>query len=110
MPFAWYMTLLLVAGACALGDQIMRGFSRRGFAAASALALFGGILGWGLGYGLNLPEILPLRVDGQPFPLMWTFLGAVTTLGSLDYVIKRNQRKPPRPLREILNDSSSTRT
>jgi len=109
MPFAWYITLLLVAAACAIGDQIMRGFTRRGFLAATAVALFGTIMGWALGVGMSLPEIVSLRVEGQPFPLLWTFLGALTLLGALDFVEKRSRRKSGRDMRAILSDASSTR-
>jgi hypothetical protein len=109
MPLAWYLTLLLVAGACALGDQILRGFTRRGFLAASAVALFGTIMGWGLGAGMGLPEILALRVEGRPFPLLWSFLGALTLLGALDFVEKRSRRKTGRDMKAILSDASSTR-
>jgi len=109
MPFAWYLTLLLIAGACALGDQILRGFTLRGFLAATSVALFGTIMGWALGVGMSLPEIIPLHVEGQPFPLLWTFLGALTLLGALDFVEKRSRRKSGRDMKAILSDASSTR-
>ena len=94
MPVTWYLTLLLVAGACALGDQILRGgFSRKGFAAALGLGLLGTLLGWALGFGMQLPELVPLTVDGHPFPLFWTFMGAAVFLGTLDLVERRGRRQ-----------------
>jgi uncharacterized membrane protein YeaQ/YmgE (transglycosylase-associated protein family) len=93
MPVAWYLTLLFVAGACALGDQVLRGhFSRSGFAAALVLGVVGAVLGWALGYGLQLPELVPLTVDGRPFPLFWSFLGSSVFLGTLDLVERRGRR------------------
>jgi hypothetical protein len=109
MPIAWYLTLVLIAGACALGDQILRGFTLRGFLAATSVALFGTIMGWALGVGMSLPEIIPLHVEGRPFPLLWSFLGAFTLLAALDFVEKRNRRNAGRDMKTILSEASATR-
>jgi uncharacterized membrane protein YeaQ/YmgE (transglycosylase-associated protein family) len=94
MPLHWYLTLLLVAGSCGLIDQLLRGrFTRRGFAVATALAAVGTLLGWAMGYGMDLPELVPLTVGGRAFPLFWSVLGAAMFLGSLDLIERRNRRR-----------------
>jgi len=94
MPLHWYLTLLLVAGTCGLIDQLLRGrYSRRGFAIATGLAVLGTLLGWAVGYGLDLPELVPLTVQGRAFPLFWSVLGAAMFLGALDLVERRNRKR-----------------
>ena len=112
MPLAWYSTLLLLAGVCALGDIVLHGrFSLRKFALTMALAAIGAMLGWALARGMHLPDLFQLRVGGQPFPIVWTFVGAMTFLGTLDVVERRARRKAmtSRPMSEILSDAEAVR-
>jgi hypothetical protein len=113
MPFAWYTALLLLAGVCALGDLVLRGrFSLRAFAVATALAFAGTLLGWAFGHGLGLPDLLQLRVEGERFPLIWSFVGAATFLGTADFLERRNRRKALalRGVREILSEAGAVRS
>jgi uncharacterized membrane protein YeaQ/YmgE (transglycosylase-associated protein family) len=92
MPLHWYLTVLLVAGSCGLADQVLRGrFTRRGFVLATVLAMLGTLLGWAMGYGMDLPELVPLTVAGQAFPLFWSVIGAVMFLGALDMIERRSR-------------------
>src|SRR5262245_48774596 len=87
MPLHWYLPVLLVAGSCGLLDQALRGrFTRRGFLLATGLSLLGTLLGWAMGYGMDLPELVPLTVAGQPFPLFWSVIGGAMFLGALDVI------------------------
>ena len=94
MPLHWYLTLLLVAGTCGLVFQLVHGrFRMSGFLLATGVAVVGCLLGWAMGYGLDLPELVPLSVQGRAFPLFWSVLGAATFLGSLDIIARRGQRR-----------------
>ncbi len=96
MSLHWYLTLILVAGSCGLIDQVVRGrYSRRGFLISTCLAAVGSLLGWALGYGLDLPELVPLTVGGRGFPLFWCVLGAGLFLGALDVIERRSRRRVP---------------
>ena len=112
MPLAWYATLLLLAGVCAVGEVVLHGpFSLRKFALTMSLAAIGALLGWALSRGLKLPDLFQLRVAGHAFPIVWTFVGAVTFLGTLDVVERRSRRKAMvgRPMSEILADNEAAR-
>ena len=111
MPLAWYATLVLLAGVCALGDLVLRGrFSLRAFAVATLLAVAGASMGWAFGQGLGLPDFAQLRVAGERFPLIWCFVGAATFLGTADFVERRSRRKALRGVREILSDAGAVRS
>ena len=110
MPLAWYATLLLLAGVCAVGDIVLHGhFSLKKFAGTMLLAAIGAMLGWALARGMRLPDLFQIRVGGQPFPIVWTFVGAMTFLGTLDVVERRARRKATtsRSMREILAQSEA---
>jgi hypothetical protein len=110
MPLAWDSSLLLLSGVCAVGEIVLHGrFSLRRFVGTMLLAAIGAMLGWALGRGMRLPDLFQLRVGGQPFPIVWTFVGAVTFLGTLDVVERRARRKAmtSRSMREILAQSEA---
>jgi len=85
--------LVLVAGCVALVQQVLRlRWSRRGFLLGSALALVGALAGSLFDRGLQLPDLLQLRVDGEPFPLVWSLIGGALFATA----IERIGRQPAR--------------
>ena len=94
MPLNWYLALVLVAGCIALGNQLVHlRWSRGGFLLALAVALAGAALGGAFGSGLRLPELLPMKVQGQDFPAFWALFGGVVFVFSLDVVLGRRRRR-----------------
>jgi len=93
MPVNWYLALLLVAGCVALGDQLLRlRWSRGGFLLALVLALAGTALGWALYRGMNLPELVPMKVEGKDFPLLWAVTGGAVLVGTFEQFASRRRR------------------
>jgi uncharacterized membrane protein YeaQ/YmgE (transglycosylase-associated protein family) len=71
-----FLLLLLVAGICGSVAQAIVGYSRGGCLASIALGLIGALLGAWLARKLNLPEILSVQFGAQPFPIVWSIIGA----------------------------------
>ena len=91
MPLNWYLALLLVAGCIALGDQLLHlRWSRAGFLLALAVALAGTALGWALCRGMDLPELVPMKVAGKDFPLLWTLIGGALFVGTFEQFAGRH--------------------
>lgn len=71
-----FLLLLLVAGICGSIAQAIVGYSRGGCLASIALGLIGALLGAWLARAFNLPEILSVQFGTQPFPIVWSIIGA----------------------------------
>jgi uncharacterized membrane protein YeaQ/YmgE (transglycosylase-associated protein family) len=71
-----FLLLLLVAGICGGIAQALVGSSRGGCLVSIALGFIGALLGMWLARQFGLPEMLPLRVGGNSFPIVWSIIGA----------------------------------
>jgi len=86
--------LLLVACSCALLDSVRRGgLAPADFRLALLLSLIGASVGWAMGLALDLPELVSVRLAGQPAPVFWSCVGAATFLLALDVVAARRRRQ-----------------
>ena len=70
------LILLLIAGLCGALGQAIAGYSRGGCLVAIALGFIGALLGGWLARNLGLPELLPVRIGGTSFPVVWSIVGA----------------------------------
>jgi uncharacterized membrane protein YeaQ/YmgE (transglycosylase-associated protein family) len=71
-----FVILLVVAGICGAIGQAIVGYSRGGCLASIALGFIGALLGAWLARALNLPEMFQLVIGDQPFPIIWSIIGA----------------------------------
>ena len=71
-----FLIMLLIAAICGALGQAIAGFSAGGLFVSIAVAFIGALLGTWLADALNLPELLTINVEGQPFPIVWSIIGA----------------------------------
>ena len=71
-----FLILLVVAGICGSLAQALVGFTRGGCLISIALGFVGALLGTWLARLMGLPSILALNIGGQPFPVVWSVMGA----------------------------------
>ena len=76
MTIVALLILLLIAGLCGLIGQAIAGFSRGGFLVSIAIGFIGAMIGAWLASSLGWPEVLPLRIGGQSFPVIWAIVGS----------------------------------
>lgn len=88
-----FLVLLVVAGVCGAIGQALAGYSRGGCLASMALGFIGALLGTWLAGVLGLPEIFNLSVGSQPFPVVWSIVGAALFVALLGLL---TGRKPQR--------------
>jgi len=91
-----FLLLLLVAGICGSVAQAIVGYSRGGCLVSIALGLIGALLGAWLARALNLPEILSIQFGTQPFPIVWSVIGASLFVAVLCLLTGRPASHPPR--------------
>lgn len=71
-----FLVMLLVAGICGSLAQAIVGYSRGGCLVSIALGFIGALLGSWMARALKLPELLNLQFGEQPFPVVWSIIGA----------------------------------
>ncbi len=76
MSIVDFLLLLLVAGICGSLAQALAGISRGGCLVSIALGFIGALLGTWLARWLELPELVTLEFGDQPFPIVWSIIGA----------------------------------
>ncbi len=80
MTLLEFLILLVVAGICGSVGQAIAGFTRGGCLVSVALGFIGALLGTWMARSLGLPELLAVQVGGQPFPVIWSIIGATVVV------------------------------
>lgn len=82
------LLLLVAAVAGALGQAIV-GYTAGGCLVSIALGFVGALIGGWLGGQLGLPEPFMLDIGGQPFPLIWSIVGAALFVAVISLISGR---------------------
>jgi len=83
------IVLLIIAGLCGALGQAISGFSRGGCLVSIALGFVGALIGSWLATKLGLPEILPVRIGGIGFPIVWSIIGSALFVALISLVTRR---------------------
>lgn len=83
------LLLLLIAALCGVIGSRLAGARRIGLLTATALGFVGAILGPLLARALHLREPLRIIVDGHPFPVLWSIVGAALLVALLHLSYRR---------------------
>jgi uncharacterized membrane protein YeaQ/YmgE (transglycosylase-associated protein family) len=84
-----FVILLVVAGICGSLGQAIVGYSRGGCLASIALGFIGALLGAWLARLMGLPEIFQLDIGEQPFPVIWSIIGAALFVALISFLTPR---------------------
>jgi len=91
MSILEFVILLLVAGVCGGLAQAIAGFTRGGCLASIALGFIGALLGTWLARLAGLPAVLAVEIGGQPFPIIWSIMGAALFAAVLGFLSGRTR-------------------
>lgn len=83
------LLLLLIAALCGILGQLVAGRARGGILISIILGFIGALLGTWLARSLGLPEILPVSVGGQTFPILWSIIGSALFVALLSALQRR---------------------
>jgi uncharacterized membrane protein YeaQ/YmgE (transglycosylase-associated protein family) len=78
--------LLVIAGICGAIGRAIAGGSSGGFIVSIAVGFIGALLGTGIANYLRLPELFAIVVDGRPFPIVWSIIGAAVFVALLHLI------------------------
>jgi uncharacterized membrane protein YeaQ/YmgE (transglycosylase-associated protein family) len=86
MTLLGFIILLAVAAVAGMIGQAVAGYSLGGCLMSIVVGFVGAILGLWIARWFGLPEFLPITIQGETFPLIWSIIGSAilaTILGLL---------------------------
>jgi uncharacterized membrane protein YeaQ/YmgE (transglycosylase-associated protein family) len=89
MSLASVLLLILIAAVCGALGQALAGSVRGGLLVSTVLGFIGALLGPWLARALSLPEPLTITIGGQPFPVLWSIIGATLFVALLHLISRR---------------------
>jgi uncharacterized membrane protein YeaQ/YmgE (transglycosylase-associated protein family) len=84
------IVLLVIAAICGAVGKALAGGAPGGLIGSIALGFIGALLGPWAAHQLRLTEPLMFHVAGQPFPIVWSIIGAALFVGLLHLLSGRS--------------------
>jgi len=76
MSLTGLLILILIAAVCGAVGKAIAGGTRGGLIVSIVLGFIGALLGPWVARLLKLPEPFTVTIDGHPFPILWSIIGA----------------------------------
>ncbi|MAU00119.1 MAG: hypothetical protein CL608_23510 [Anaerolineaceae bacterium] len=92
MTLTGFIILVIIAAICGSLGQAIAGYSRGGCLVAAVVGFIGALLGMWLGQQLGLPEVFPITIDGETFPVLWSIIGSALFSAILGLLSGRRRR------------------
>ena len=89
MSLVHLVILLLIAGVCGALGKTLAGSHTGGFVLSIVLGFIGAFVGMWLARKLSLPVFFEVRIDGQPFPVVWSILGAALVVAVVSAITRK---------------------
>ena len=70
------LVLLVIAAICGAIGRAIAGGTHGGCLVSVAVGFIGALLGTWIARKAGLPEIFSISIDGHPFPVVWSIIGA----------------------------------
>ena len=90
MSLTSLLLLLLIAAVCGALGKAIAGSARGGLIVSIVLGFIGALLGPWVARALKLPEPFMVNIGGQPFPVLWSIIGAALFVAIIHLVSRRN--------------------
>jgi uncharacterized membrane protein YeaQ/YmgE (transglycosylase-associated protein family) len=85
------LLLLLIAGICGSVGQAIVGRSSGGCLVSIVLGFIGAMLGLWLSRLMDLPELFTVQIGDEPFPIIWSIIGAAIFVAVLSLFTRRGR-------------------
>jgi uncharacterized membrane protein YeaQ/YmgE (transglycosylase-associated protein family) len=92
MSLSALLLLVVIAAICGAVGKALAGGVRGGLIVSIALGFIGALLGPWVARSLGLPEPFVVRLDGHPFPILWSIIGAALFVAAVHLFSRRKWR------------------
>lgn len=76
MTVIGFLVLLIIAAIAGSIGQALVGYSYGGCLVSAFVGFVGAFIGLWLARQFALPELVPITVDGETFPVVWSIIGS----------------------------------
>ncbi|WP_110515697.1 GlsB/YeaQ/YmgE family stress response membrane protein [Herpetosiphon llansteffanensis] len=87
------LLMLLIAAVCGAAGQAIAGYSMGGLLASIGVGFIGALLGTWIAGNTGLPELLTIDIEGKPFPIIWSIIGATLFALLISFVRAPRRRR-----------------
>lgn len=91
MTLTGFLILLLVAAIAGSIGQALAGYSPGGCIVSIVVGYIGALVGLWIARQFGLPSILPIMIDGEAFPIVWSILGSALLTAILGLFFRRRR-------------------
>ena len=91
MSLMGLVILLVIAALAGSLGQALAGYSVGGCLMSVVVGFIGAFLGLWFGRALGLPEPLPISIQGETFPLLWSIIGSALFCAALGFISRRRR-------------------
>jgi uncharacterized membrane protein YeaQ/YmgE (transglycosylase-associated protein family) len=91
MSLMGLVVLLVIAAIAGSLGQALAGYSMGGCLMSIVVGFVGAFLGLWLARTVGLPEPLPVSIQGETFPLLWSVIGSALFSAALGLISRRRR-------------------
>lgn len=91
MTLTGFLILLLVAAIAGSIGQALAGYSMGGCLVSIVVGYIGAFIGLWIARQFGLPSILPITIDGESFPIVWSIIGSALLTAILGLFFRRRR-------------------
>lgn len=95
MSIFGFLMMLLIASICGGIGQSIGGYKlgSGGCLMSAVVGFVGAVIGKWIASELNFPQLWTISIDGEPFPIIWSIIGAAFLTAGLGLVFKSKNSK-----------------
>jgi uncharacterized membrane protein YeaQ/YmgE (transglycosylase-associated protein family) len=91
MSLLGLIVLFVIAAIAGSLGQALVGYSVGGCLISAVVGFIGAFLGLWFARQLGLPEPLPISIQGESFPLLWSIIGSAVLTAALALISRRRR-------------------
>lgn len=76
MTIVGFLILLVIAAIAGSLGMAVTGYSRGGCLFSAIIGFIGAFIGMWVANQFGLPELIPITVEGETFPVVWSIIGS----------------------------------
>lgn len=92
MTFFGFVLLVIIAAIAGSLGQAIAGYSLGGCLTSILVGFVGAFLGLWIARQFGLPEPLPITIQGETFPLVWSVIGSAVFTAVFGLLFRRRRR------------------